>query len=452
MDLIKIKFNFYTRVHRVLEGLGTVRRSLIPSRFRFSLLFALILFLPRFVNAQAPSKIELLKQKQQLLREIEATNKILNETEKNKKTSIKELRILNSQIQSRQNLIQNINSQVNNLDNEISDNKSNVNSLQKSLNKLKREYAAMIRYAYINQGAYKRLSFVFASSSFNQAYKRLKSLQQFSNYRQEQVDAIQNTENKINNKIKILDKNKLDKARMLSEKEREKRQLDKIKQVQSKKVIELQNQSQDLQKKLNADQRKRYKVENAIQAAIRKEIEEARIRAEEEEKNRSANNLSPRVTIPKNSKGGENLILTPESEKLSNDFLDNKGHLPWPVERRGKITEPFGVYKDPLQPKVTHDSKEITFEVANNASVRAVFSGTVSIVSSIGGAYLVVIKHGEYFTAYSNLLSVSVHAGEKINTKQVLGIAASDPDDGSTVSFSIFKGKQVLNPLTWLNN
>lgn len=434
-------------------NLRGIHRKFEISKRQIGLVFLsfFLVFIPSFLKAQAPSKIELLKQKQQLLKEIEATNKILNETEKNKKISLKELRALTSQIQSRQNLIQTINSQVNNLDHEISDNKSNIGSLQKSLNKLKREYASMIRYAYINQGAYKRLNYVFASNSFNQAYKRLKSIQQFSNYRQEQVEAIENTENKINNKIKILDKNKEDKARMLSEKENEKKQLDRVKVVQAKKVKDLQNQSQDLQQKLIADIRKRARVENAIQAAIRKEIEDARIKAEVEEKKRIAANQGAGKTIPK-SNDSKNLINTPEAEKLSNDFLDNKGRLPWPVEKRGKITEPFGIYKDPLSPRVTHDSKEISFEVGNNASVRAVFSGQVSLVASQGGVYFVVINHGEYYTAYSNLQSVSVHKGEKVNIKQVLGIAASDPDDGSTVSFSILKGKQFLNPLTWLIN
>jgi len=396
------------------------------------------------------SKIELLKQKQQILKEIEANNKILSETEKNKKTSLKQLRALTGKVQGLQNLVQNINSQVNTLDHEITDNRSNVNSLQKSLNKLKREYAEMIRYAYINQGAYKRLSFVFASTSFNQAYKRLKSLQQFSNYRQEQVEAIQSTENKINSKIKILDENKLEKARMLSEKEREKKQLDKVKVVEAKKVKELQSQSQDLQKKLEAAYKKRARVENAIQAVIRKEIEDARIKAEAEAKRQNNNGAGT-----KQIKAGDekSLVQTPEAEKLSNDFLENKGRLPWPVAQRGKITEPFGIYKDPLQHYVTMDSKEITFEVANNATVRAVFSGTISKVVTIpGGTYLVIINHGEYFTAYSNLQSVNVHTGEKINLKQSLGIAASDPDEGSTVSFSIFKGKQVLNPMSWLIN
>jgi len=412
--------------------------------------FIFILFLsqwPSRLLAQAPSKIELLKQKQQLLKEIEETNKILNETEKNKKTSVKQLRALNSQIQARQSLIQTINSQVNNLDNEISDNRSNVNSLQKSLNKLKREYAAMIRYAYINQGAYKRLSFVFSSNSFNQAYKRLKSLQQFSNYRQEQVDAIQNTENKINTKIKILDKNKEDKSRMLSEKEKEKKQLDRVKVVESKKVKELDAQSQELQKKLMASRAKKNRVDNAIQAIIRKEIEAARIQAQKD----AEANTGKKPPIG-NGKGPTILNNTPEAEKLSNDFLDNKGRLPWPVEKRGKITENFGIYSDPTNIRVKHDSKGITFEVANNASVRSIFSGTVKKVANFGGTYVVLINHGEYFSVYSNLQSVSVHGGEKVNTKQVIGVAASDPDEGSTVQFSLTRGEQFLNPTSWLAN
>ena len=403
-------------------------------------------------KAQAPNKIELLKQKQQLLKEIESTNRILNETEHNKKVSSQQLRALNNQIQSRQKLIQTINSQVHNLDDEILIDRSNVSGLQKNLIRLRREYASMIRYAYLNQGAYKRLSFIFSANSFNQGYKRLISLQQFAAYREEQVSAIQNTQDKINNKIKVLDKNLFDKSKMLTEEQKEKKQLDKVKVVQAQKLTLLQAQAQDYQKRLTQALRKKARLDNAIQAAIQKEIEEARIKAQEEERARSAANLSAGKAIPKNAKSAENLSLTPESEKLSNDFLDNKGRLPWPVERKGKIVESFGIYKDPIQPKVMHDSHGITFEVGNNASVRAVFNGMVTNIISVGGSYAVLVRHGEYITVYSNLQSVSVHKGEKVNTKQILGVAGSDPDDGATCQFSIYKGKTALNPNSWLAN
>jgi murein hydrolase activator len=411
-----------------------------------------LLFISLVNLGYSQSKFDLLKQKQQLLKEIENTNRILSETEHDKRASVKELKALNGQIQSRQKLIQTINSQVHNLDYEITDNKSNVSNLQNNLVRLKKEYANTIRFAYLNQGAYQRLSFVFSSSSFIQGYKRLKSLEQFTNYRLEQVNAIQNAQDKLNNKIKILDKNLVDKSKMLSEEQKQKVQLDKVKVVQSQKVSELQTQSKDLQKRLSQALRKKARLDNAIQSAIRKEIEEARIKAQEEEKAREASNLSAGKAIPKNARSSENLTLTPEAAKLSNDFLDNKGRLPWPVERRGKLLESFGVYRDPVQTKVMHDSKGISFEVANNASVRAVFTGTVSNILSLGGTYAILVGHGEYFTVYSNLASVSVHKGEKINTKQIIGQAASDPDDGSTCQFSIYKGKVPLNPESWLAN
>ncbi len=420
------------------------------SKVIFILVFGWILLNSLSVKSQ--SKIELLKQKQQLLKEIEETNKILNVTEQNKKVSVKELRALTNQIQSRQKLIQTINSQVHNLDNEILDNQSNVSNLEKNLIKLKREYAIMIQYAYLNQGAYKRLSFVFSAASFRQGYKRLKSLEQFSNYRKEQIEVIQSTQAKINVKIKILDENLLDKSKMLSEKENEKKQLNKVKVVQAQKVTALLQQSKELKNKLSQALRKKARLDNAIQAAIRKEIEEARIKAQAQEKERLAANLGSGKALPKNAKSSENLTLTPEAAKLSNDFLDNKGRLPWPVERKGKILENFGIYQDPLQPKVMHDSKGITFEVGNNASVRTVFSGTVLSIISLGGTYAVLVGHGEYFTVYSNLQSVSVQKGEKLGIKQVMGSASSDPDDGSTCQFQLYKGKTALDPLQWLAN
>lgn len=416
----------------------------------------LFLFILLFLagNGKAQSKIELLKKKQQLQREIENTSKVLSETEQNKNVTMKELRTLGSQIQTRQSLMETINSQIKNLSYEISDNKHNISSLQTEEEKLKKEYAGMIRYAYANQGAYNKLMFVFAASSFNQAYNRMKYLEEFSRYRREQVQTITNTQNRIHGKIQVLDKNKHEEDQLFVEQQKQKKQLDAEKNQQARNYGQLQKQSKKLEGQLVRHQHEMRRLNNAIQYAIRREIEEARRRAEEEARARDAANATAasKTSIPKNSSSSANLVLTPEAARLSNQFTDNRGQLPWPVERRGRIIEPFGIHEDPLLPRVKINSPGITFETVANASVRAVFSGEVTEVVPIDGLLAVILRHGEYFTVYSNLRSVNVKRGQKVTTKETIGIVATDDEQGPSCQFQVWKGKTPMNPSQWLAN
>jgi len=405
-------------------------------------------------NLYAQSKTELLKKKQALQREIENTNKVLTETQENKDVTMKQLRTLGSQVETRQKLIETINTQVKNLSYEISDNKHNISSLQKEEDKLKIEYAGMIRYAYRNQSAYNKLMFIFAASSFNQAYNRLKYLEQFSQYRREQVQTITSTQEKIHGKIQVLDKNKDDKDQLLGEQQKEKKQLDVEKGQQAHVYSQLQKQSKKLEAQLARHQRDLRRLNNAIQSAIRREIEEARRRAEQEARAREAANATATThsALPKSTNSSANLVLTPEAARLSNQFADNRGSLPWPVERRGRIIDPFGIHEDPLLPRVKINSVGIVFETVGNATVRAVFSGEVSEIVPLDGLYAVLIRHGEYFTVYGNLKSVEVKRGQKVSTKDPVGVVAADEEQGPSCMFQVWKGKTPMNPTSWLAN
>ncbi len=406
-------------------------------------------------KGMAQSKAELLKKKRDLQREIDNTNKILTETQENKDVTLKQLRVLGDQVATRQKLIVTINSQVQNLSSEISDNKHNISSLQKEEEKLKIGYAGMIRYAYRNQNAYNKLMFIFAASSFNQAYNRLKYLEQFSQYRREQVQTITSTQNKITGKIQVLDKNKEDKDQLLGEQQKQKKQLDAEKSQQAQEYSQLQKQGKKLESQLARHQRDLRKLNSAIQYAIRREIEEARRRAEQEARAREAANATAaagHAAMPKNTASSANLVLTPEAARLSNQFADNHGALPWPVERRGRIIDPFGIHEDPLLPRVKINSSGIEFETQASAVVRAVFSGEVTGVVKIEEQYAVILRHGEYFTVYGNLKSVNVKRGDKISTKDPIGTVGTDDEKGPYCMFQVWKGKTPMNPTSWLAN
>ena len=422
------------------------------------LLFLVFVF--TVTSARAQSSSELKHRRDKLNEELQQLNTEYQQTASNKKSTLKQLNILKAQINLREEKITNINSEIRNLDNQISESNNSVRSLQSQLSQLKKEYAAMILFAYRNQSAYNKLMFIFASQDFNQAYKRLKYLQQFGTYRERQADYIQGTEKDLNVKIVELDKTKQAKDDLLKDQEKEKKSLGDERNTQAQVVVGLSKQIGQLKQQQKEVQRNIAAINRAIDAAVRREIEEARRKAEEEAKEAEraaaakakAENrvvVAPKkAAISKSSSNSEVLNATPEAAKLSIDFLGNRGRLPWPVAN-GVVTQGFGIYYTPEN--IKSESDGIDIKSNPGASVRAVFEGDVVNVSDISGAYMVVIRHGEYFTAYVNLKSVSVSKGTKVSTKQNIGTVATDPTTGeASVHFGLYQGKTPVNPKLWL--
>lgn len=403
--------------------------------------------------AYGQSSSELKRRKEALTREIESLNKSLNKTANNKNLSLKQIRALNAQIRLREEKISTINSEVRLLDNQISDNTNTVRSLQSQLNKLKKEYAGMVLFAFRNQSSYSKLMFIFASGNFNQAYKRLKYLQQFSEYRKKQAKYIEGTAEDLNIKIKELDRNKQQKSHLLDDQKKEKQTLGVQKNSKSKVLTGLSREEKKLKQELSKKQRESATLNRAIANAINREIEAARRRAEAEaraaaEKAKAENKEAPDAKPI--SRGSSILAATPESAKLSSDFLGSRGSLPWPVTS-GMIIEGFGNHT--YGRNVTTENNGVDIKTAPGSAVRAVFGGEVAAVQNFAGSYAVLIRHGEYFTVYSNLKSVNVARGQKVSLKQNIGSVITDSVDGTTeVHFEIRKGAEPMNPASWLAN
>lgn len=404
-------------------------------------------------EAFAQSSSELKRQKEALTREIESLNKSLDQTANNKNLSLKEVRALNAQIRLREKKIGIINSEVKLLDNQISDNTNTVRSLQSQLVKLKKEYAAMVLFAFRNQSSYSKLMFIFASQDFNQAYKRLKYLQQFGDYRKKQAQYIEGTQKELNVKISELDRNKQEKNHLLSDQQKEKQTLGIQKNSKSKVLNSLASQEKKLKQELTQKQRESAVLNRAIQNAINREIEAARKRAEEEARAAAAKAKAENKDAPDYkpvASGSSILAATPESAKLSSDFLGSRGSLPWPVTS-GMIIEDFGNHT--IGRNVTTENNGVDIKTAPGSSVRAVFGGEVAAVQNISGSFAVLIRHGEYFTVYSNLKSASVSRGQKVTLKQNIGVVITDPIDGTTeVHFEVRKGAVPMDPAGWLAN
>lgn len=421
---------------------------------RIQSICALVFFMLIALSGWAQSSAQLKKQREALTREIELLNQTLRSTSKDKSLSLKQVNALNAQINLRVKKINTINRETALIESQINKNTSTIRSLQAELSKLKKGYASMVQFAFRNQSAYNKLMFVFASNDFNQAYKRLKYMQQFSDSRKKQAKEIEETQKSIEQKIAELAANRKEKVALLTDQEKEKKTLDGQKSVKSKALNDLTQKEKQYKQELTKKQQEDARLARAIQAAIRREIEEARRIAEAEAKRKAAEeakknpNAKPPETPTARTSDKDALLSTPEAAKLAADFTGNRGRLPWPVAS-GSITQGYGQYTYGKGVKV--NSNGLTIRTSAGAAVRAVFDGTVSSIIQMQNQYTVLIKHGNYFTVYQNLKSVSVSKNQKVSVKQTLGTVAVDANEGtSDLHFEIWQGTSPINPSSWL--
>lgn len=351
------------------------------------LFLVLMLFFTASQTSFAQNKNELEEKKKELQKEISLTNKLLNETKKNKELTLDEVLKLKSKISLRVELISAIDQEIRFVNKQINRNQEVILSLQKDLEKLKQEYAKMIYYAFKNKSTYNKIMFVFSSSSFNQAYKRLKYIQQYSEYRKKQGAAIVETQRELIAKIAELEKSKQEKSALLSLEQQEKQKLAVEQAEQETNVKKLQSKEQELRLDLNKKQEAERKLQKAIERIIEEEIRKAREAAAK------ANKGSSTTTESKTS-----FPMTPEALKLSNSFASNKGSLPWPVAE-GIITDRFGQHPHPVLSGIIINNNGIDISTTKGAIARAIFDGEVSSVAIIpGGGKVVMIRHGEYLS------------------------------------------------------
>lgn len=404
---------------------------------KFSKFLLFFLLLGSLTSVFSQNKKELEKKKQQLQREIEETNKQLQATSKSKSLTANQVAALKKKIRLRQELIGTINNELEGLSTQIVSTSGEISNLEHKMQQLKDEYANMIRFAQRNQGSYQRMMFVFASSDFNQAYKRLKYLQQYSENRKRQAVLIDSTQNTLQSKKQILEAQKLEKTSLRNIELKQKQTLEQDKKQQDKVFANLQDREKKLKKQLAEKQRAKKKLDKAIDDLIRKEIASAKKKATASGK--------------KNVTSSNVFSLTPEAQKLSNSFAGNKGKLPWPVEK-GSIASSFGEHPHPELKGIVVKNNGVDIRSAANSQARAVFDGEVSGVITIPGANsAIIIRHGEYLSVYSNLESVFVKKGDKVTTRQKIGNVYTDTDENVTeLHLEIWKGTVKLDPSGWL--
>ncbi|MFA6950221.1 MAG: peptidoglycan DD-metalloendopeptidase family protein [Lentimicrobiaceae bacterium] len=380
-------------------------------------------------------KTQLQNRKAKIEQDISYTNKLLSETKKNKQASLNQVVLLNKKISKRQELINAINGEISSLDMRIQQTNDTIEELTNNIKTLKDEYARMIYSAQKNRSSYTRLMFIFSAKNFNQAYQRLKYFQQYSSYRKNQVRVIKETQILLAGKVSLLQKQKTDKQSLKSSEESEKQKLAREKSEQDKTVRQLTQKERQLLKKLREDERSAKKLEQSIQKLIAAELKKARETAKKAGTKPTAANV---------------FGLTPSEIKLSSNFAGNKGKLPWPTER-GVVSATFGEHPHPVLKGIKTKNNGIDITTSAGSSARAIFDGEVtSTIKLPNYNNVIIIRHGEFLTVYSNLSQISVKKGDKVSTKQRIGSIETDENGKTTIHFELWKGKVLQNPEAWI--
>jgi murein hydrolase activator len=427
------------------EGNGMKQPNLIQYRISQLLLHVFILMIAGHnISMAQNTKENLQKTKKQLEQEIKYTNMLLEQTQKTKQTSLNKLLLINRQIEKREALVEAINSEIDQIQAEISIQADQIRHLSDELKKMKDEYARMIYYAYKNLNIFNRIMFIFAAEDFNQAFHRLRYYQQYSSYRRTQAEIISKTQFELTQKLNDLEKTKNEKAILAQTKEKEKTKLIGEKETKDKAVQDLSKKEKQLVATLREKQETAQKLQREIEKIIAEEIKASAIRAKKAAK--TENKPKPEITETK-------IMLTPVEMELSSSFAANKGKLPWPSEK-GIITGVYGEHAHPVLKYVKVKNNGIDITTDEGANVRSVFNGKVSRVMSFPNLNkVVIVRHGEFLTVYSNLDEVSVKDGQEISTKQTIGKVHTSPDDSKTeYHFEIWLGKTIQNPQEWLSS
>ena len=408
------------------------------------LLFLLVFLVGNSVFSQ--TKEDLKKQKSALEQEINYTTDLLNKTKSNKTKSLNYLKVLETQIKSKEQLLITLNIEISLLNKQISKTEQAILNTEKSileeeqnLADLKEEYAKMIYAAYKQKGRRNNLIFIVSSEDFNQAYKRILYLKQYSTFRKKQAHKIfesqeelsQNKERLAQQKDKLIEESAT-KVYLVSSKKEELQSVNSTKNEKQELVKKLSKSERLFRKQLQDKQKKAKELDDSIRKTIEEEIRKAREKAK------------------KNNKD-DSFGLTPEALALSSEFANNKGKLPWPLEK-GVIISRYGKQKHAVFAGVETFNNGVDIATDQNSTVRVIFDGTVSRIFFIKGeGKAVLINHGEYFSVYSGLKDLSVKTGDKLLSKEKIGIVVTQEQENKTeLHFEIWKGYDKHDPSNWL--
>jgi len=425
---------------------------------RIYLFFALV-FSAGFLFAQTEDKAQLEKERQDIQKEIKEIQGEYDKLKGKTKQIVGQYNLIDRKIKLQNKYISNISKELRMIDDDIYMSNVEIYRLSKLLDTLKAQYSRSVVYAYKNKSNYDFLNFIFSASSFNDAVKRVTYLKTYRTYREQQVNTIKETQALIAKRKNDQLNKKKQKDGALQNQTEQAKALEGQKKEKDVVLNQLKSQEKDLQKQLAEKKKKDKQLQNSIAAVINREIAAAKKKAADE----AAKNTKPVITDPGVNKNTttnakpnvvrESVVFNSEADlKLNADFEKNRLRLPWPVDQ-GTVCIHYGPYQIG-DTKLKGDNPGITICTAQPGNnVKSVFEGEVASVFNIGDSKSVMIRHGKYFTVYSNLSSVTVAKGSNVSTGQSIGKVGVDEEtgEGGKLEFLLMVENKKLNPEQWLH-
>ena len=402
----------------------------------------------------------------ELQKQIQESESLLQSTKKDVKGQLNSLAALTSQIEERKRYIQTINGDVERIDAELTSLEKQLRRLEGELRDKKQKYEASVQYLYKNRSIQEKLMFIFSAENLAQTYRRMRYVQEYATYQRLQGEDIMAKQEQVRKKKSELQQVRKAKENLLAEREAERAKLEKQEAEKKKLVDGLKRKQKGIQNELAKKRREANQLNARIDKLIAEEIERARRQAAEEARREAAARKKAEATKKGNATAGgnksastspttkiERYNMTRADQKLSSDFVTNKGRLPMPVTGPYLITSHYGQYNVEGLRNVKLDNKGINIQAKPGSQARAIFNGKVTAVFKYNGLFNILVRHGNYISVYCNLSSAEVKQGQEVTTKQVLGTIFSDKADGNrtTLHFQLRKEKEKLNPEPWLN-
>lgn len=411
--------------------------------------------------AQTNQKIEELKSRRgELQEQIRQSESLLLSTNKDVKSQLGDLNLINSQLQERRKFIKAIEQDVATLNADILRLEKQMKQLQAELKEKQQKYAQSVRYLRKNRSIEEKLMFIFSAEDLSQMYRRLRYVAEYADYQRMQGNQIKDKQAQVENKRQELVATKEEKRQLLAQREEERAQIEKKEKQQRALVDKLQKRQRNLQAELKKQRQQSQRLNAQIDKLIEQEIAAAKRRAAEEERKRkaaeqkaSAGKKKGDAASETSSKGKKEVAMMAEytgDRRLSGVFEKNKGRLPMPITGSYAIVSRFGQYSVEGLKNVRLDNKGIDIKGQKGAQARAIFDGEVSAVFQFGGYANVLVRHGSYISVYCNLSSASVKQGQKLKTGDTIGTVATDASGNTILHFQLRKETTKLNPEQWL--
>lgn len=395
--------------------------------------FSLMLLMALPLQAQQ-SRAELEDRRKQLLEEIGENNELLSSIKKDKEDKLKRYYALQSQIKKRRELVTTLREELTYADAAIVRVDDVIAALAVDIDRLKVEYAQMLRIAYRHRLNGSFVSFLFSARSFNDAFRRWQYLRQYDRYRKRQAQLIMETQEELAQRSQQLEEERFEKENLLKSAEEQQILLAGEMGMMDELIANLKKDESKVAATLKEQQADHQKLNDMIEKVIFNEMAKERKEARQPE--------ALQADKQEETKPASAVAVIDAA-----DFVKNKGHLPWPV-RNGVITRHFGTQAHPTIKSVEITNNGIDISTDAQSEVRAVFTGEVVGVQYVPGyKNTLILQHGPYYTVYSNLDETSVQRGDVVAAGQALGRMG---DTAGELHFEVWREKQKLNPVYWI--